>query len=134
MYRRCCFLIAVILMTHFQAAWSHKKKKGCSPYCGKTSGSGKCEKDGKCLCWWGRTGPNSFYVKRGKKKGRIQAEFCEWSCDYSPTNQRADCADNGVGAEDYYSDHSSGSSGSESECEDDHDHHKHHDHKKPHHH
>ena len=41
----------------------------CDPRC--TSGQGACQSDGRCLCWWGWTGPNAVYLVSGSFKNRI---------------------------------------------------------------
>jgi len=32
---------------------------------------GMCLPGNKCLCWWGRTGPNAVYINAGSYKNRI---------------------------------------------------------------
>lgn len=38
-----------------------------APYFGR----GICLSDGRCLCWWGWTGPNACYVEDGTYRNRI---------------------------------------------------------------
>ncbi|XP_065052434.1 uncharacterized protein LOC135681759 [Rhopilema esculentum] len=106
-------VLAIILFAYIRMAISHKKYKECHPYCGRTPDSGQCKK-GRCLCMWTMTGPFSRYIKKGKKKGRIEAAFCEWKCDYSKKEQNPKCVDN-YGIEEG---NSSGSDSDSDDCED----------------
>ena len=56
----------------------------CDPKCTATPGQGTCQSDGKCLCWWGWTGPNAQYILSGTLKNRIMVLMNKWFwCDFS---------------------------------------------------
>eukprot|EP00794_Sanderia_malayensis_P017308 gene17308-19041_t len=83
----------ILLITIGAFAKAHTLTTGCHEYCGKTQGTGTCESSDRCLCWWGFTGPNSTYVKAGSKKGRIQADHCEFGCSYNDNYRNPSCVD-----------------------------------------
>lgn len=57
------------------------KSDNCHPRCAIT---GTCQADGRCLCWWGLTGPNSAYVDGGSNHNRIVADYCGQPCHFTP--------------------------------------------------
>ncbi|XP_032234699.1 protein draper isoform X2 [Nematostella vectensis] len=65
---------------------------GCHPKCGQAVYRGKCLSNGRCLCWWGWTGPNSCYVNGGVYNNRILADFCGKACHYTHDYRNARCA------------------------------------------
>lgn len=64
----------------------------CDPKCTATPGQGTCQSDGKCLCWWGWTGPNAEYILSGTLKNRIMADYCTEACHYTHDYMNASCA------------------------------------------
>ena len=54
----------------------------CNPLCGGIGfhNIGVCQTDGRCLCWWGWTGPNSNYINQGVNRNRILADHCTEQC------------------------------------------------------
>eukprot|EP00112_Aurelia_sp_Birch-Aquarium-sp1_P010106 Seg2175.6 transcript_id=Seg2175.6/GoldUCD/mRNA.D3Y31 product="hypothetical protein" protein_id=Seg2175.6/GoldUCD/D3Y31 len=97
-------LIFVLALTYDVSAHA---VQSCSPDCGKTFGTGSCLSDGKCLCYWGFTGPSAKYKKHGSYM-KIEANHCEWICSWTHDLQNAECVDEDVG----------GCSGSEDESSD----------------
>ncbi|XP_066916199.1 tenascin-like [Clytia hemisphaerica] len=62
---------------------------------------GSCVTDGeykgKCLCWWGHTGPNALFIETGGNRGRIYADYCKPNSDctgWSVLDRW--CADSGI--------------------------------------
>ena len=53
----------------------------CHPRCAVV---GTCQPNGRCLCWWGMTGPNSVYVEGGELHNRIIADYCGEPCHFTP--------------------------------------------------
>eukprot|EP00111_Clytia_hemisphaerica_P022256 TCONS_00065421-protein len=70
--------------------------KECQPLCGHIifRHAGECLKDkygketGKCLCWWGWTGPGAQY----RSDGRIEADYCVLPCYYTVGFSNPVCA------------------------------------------
>lgn len=70
--------------------------KVCQPLCGHIIyyHAGKCHLDnygrktGRCLCWWGWTGPGAEY----RADGRILANYCVLPCYYTKGFHNEVCA------------------------------------------
>ncbi|CAB4027858.1 multiple epidermal growth factor-like domains 11, partial [Paramuricea clavata] len=67
--------------------------KPCDPKCGNPPyhGRGICLSDGRCLCWWGWTGPNACYVEDGTYRNRIIADYCAKACHFTPYVRNPKC-------------------------------------------
>ncbi|KAJ7386400.1 hypothetical protein OS493_008524 [Desmophyllum pertusum] len=65
----------------------------CDPLCGtgKYYGKGNCTSNGRCLCWWGWTGPNACYVDGGTYNNRILADRCVDACHYTHDHRNYNC-------------------------------------------
>eukprot|EP00118_Oscarella_pearsei_P022932 m.269252 g.269252 ORF g.269252 m.269252 type:complete len:104 (+) comp40534_c1_seq41:1575-1886(+) len=68
--------------------------QACNPRCGAGVywAAGKCQSDGRCLCWWGWTGPNGQYIVSGQNHHRIKADYCETACNYNNAYYNPSCA------------------------------------------
>ncbi|KAK3755610.1 hypothetical protein QZH41_017602, partial [Actinostola sp. cb2023] len=66
--------------------------KSCDPKCESFPGQGQCQSDGRCLCWWGWTGPNATYIVTGNLTNRIMADYCTESCHYTHDYLNTSCA------------------------------------------
>lgn len=44
---------------------------------------GECLRNGRCLCWWGWTGPHSCFVDGGNYNNRIIVGYCSY-CYLTP--------------------------------------------------
>jgi len=64
----------------------------CNPLCKNT---GQCLTNGRCLCQWKYTGPNSAFITRGYFKNRIVADYCTVKCYYSYLIPIKNCIING---------------------------------------
>ncbi|XP_062519749.1 mucin-7-like isoform X2 [Corticium candelabrum] len=53
---------------------------------------GSCQSSGRCLCWWGFTGPNAVYVVNGNLHHRILADHCTVACTYNHVYYNKQCA------------------------------------------
>lgn len=60
----------------------------CHGNCG--GGAGRCLSCGRCLCWYGWSGPNGEYITEGDFIDHILADDCSMECpntpDYHPLN------------------------------------------------
>jgi len=72
--------LTLVLLAVFAANISAKplsyyrgEVRQCHPRCGYLFWhvAGQCQPDGRCLCWWGWTGPNARYVDGGPLHNRI---------------------------------------------------------------
>lgn len=103
------FAIGILVLTHDVSV---SASTACGDKCGTPHGTGSCQSDGKCLCWYGWTGPSASFVKSGSNKGKVKADHCQWACHWTHDYQNADCVDDDNG-------NCSGSdSGSESDSDD----------------
>lgn len=70
--------------------------KECDSKCGKGIfyGTGECQENGQCLCWWGWTGPGAKYVSGGATDKRITADQCTMRCHYTHDYSNPLCASN----------------------------------------
>merc|ERR1712189_156422 len=80
-------LLAACVLVHETSALA---VNGCHKRCGTPHGTGVCQKDGQCLCWWGWTRPNSKYLP----SNRIVADFCSIPCHYTHVFKNRKCVDN----------------------------------------
>ncbi|EDO38234.1 predicted protein, partial [Nematostella vectensis] len=63
----------------------------CDKQCGAGVYHGKCLSDGRCLCWWGWTGPEACYVDGGTYNNRIIADYCNDACHYTHDHRNESC-------------------------------------------
>ncbi|XP_046840335.1 tenascin-like isoform X2 [Xenia sp. Carnegie-2017] len=72
---------------------SLEPKNPCDPKCGNQPyfGRGVCLSNGRCLCWWGWTGPNACYVESGEYRNRIIANYCARPCHFTPYVRNPKC-------------------------------------------
>ncbi|KAL9951117.1 hypothetical protein ACROYT_G043721 [Oculina patagonica] len=68
----------------------------CDPLCGTGTyhSAGQCLSNGRCLCWWGWTGPNACYVNGGTYNNRIIADRCDRACHYTHDHRNDNCTNN----------------------------------------
>ncbi|XP_057301336.1 integumentary mucin C.1-like [Hydractinia symbiolongicarpus] len=94
------FTVALLLVgcTVAKSVKSRKAHRRSSTPCHKSCGwlanemGGACMSDGRCLCWYGWTGPNSAYIdEQGKRHNRIVADYCTSKCDYTVENRNPIC-------------------------------------------
>ncbi|XP_062519594.1 uncharacterized protein LOC134194669 [Corticium candelabrum] len=66
----------------------------CNSRCGTGiyHAAGSCQSSGRCLCWWGFTGPNAVYIVNGKLHHRILADHCTVACTYNHVYYNKQCA------------------------------------------
>ncbi|XP_062520130.1 multiple epidermal growth factor-like domains protein 10 isoform X2 [Corticium candelabrum] len=66
----------------------------CNSRCGTGiyHAAGSCQSNGRCLCWWGFTGPNAVYIVNGNLHHRILADHCTVACTYNQAYYNKQCA------------------------------------------
>ena len=69
------------------------KRNNCHIFCGVSVwwNAGICQKDGRCLCWWGWTGPNGVYIDGGPQNNLILADYCTEPCHYTHDYRNPSC-------------------------------------------
>ena len=77
-----------------QTVFSKPLTAPCDPLCEAIGfhDTGICQIDGRCLCWWGWTGPNAVYINEGVYTNRILADHCTARCRYNHAAQNPECA------------------------------------------
>ena len=79
--RKDLIIICALLL---QGALCRSEVHGCHIICVwmKWTGAGVCD-NGRCLCWYGWTGPNGVYIVGGELHNRIYADYCTVPCHYT---------------------------------------------------
>ena len=84
-----CFFIALTFT--FLLHYGNTQTTTCHPNCHPSAGV--CQNDGRCLCWWGMTGPNGAYIDGGEMHNRIVADYCGTPCHFTADVRNPRCTD-----------------------------------------
>ena len=92
MYFMKCLFLTTFLNFGLEARYFYKRNN-CHIFCGISVwwNAGICQKDGRCLCWWGWTGPNGVYIDGGPRNNLILADYCTEPCHYTHDYRNLSC-------------------------------------------
>ena len=88
------FVRFFITISYVAAVFGRHLSSSCNKLCGTGvfHAAGICQENGRCLCWWGWTGPNAVYIDEGALKNRILADYCQDPCHYTHDHRNSQCA------------------------------------------
>lgn len=92
MYFMKCLFLTTFFNFGLEARYFYKRNN-CHIFCGISVwwNAGICQKDGRCLCWWGWTGPNGVYIDGGPRNNLILADYCTEPCHYTHDYRNLRC-------------------------------------------
>ena len=92
MYFIKCLFLTTFVNFGLEARYFYKRNN-CHIFCGRSVwwNAGICQEDGRCLCWWGWTGPNGVYIDGGPRNNLILADYCTEPCHYTHDYRNLAC-------------------------------------------
>ena len=83
----------LIVISYVVAVFGQRRPLICNELCGTGifHATGICQVNGRCLCWWGWTGPNAAYIDKGEFENRILADYCRIPCHYTHDRRNQQC-------------------------------------------
>ena len=99
-YVKIILLILPLLGLSLTKPISGNRNSVCNPLCGSGvfHAAGICQDNGRCLCWWGWTGPNGIYINGGPLNNRILADYCMSPCHFMHDCRNPLCASEQIAA------------------------------------